>query len=84
MSNYSINPDERDGCDFGVLVKGAFDHHGMPTGWTLAPEVLASDLPRWLTRESVLGLSEDHVYVRGMYSVQLSWERDQAKRRGAA
>ena len=84
MSNYSINPDERDVRDFGIPVKGTFDHHGMPTGWTLAPEVLASDLPRWLTREPVLGLSGDNVYVRGMYSVQLSWERDQAKRGGAA
>ena len=62
---------------FGVIEKGTFNADGMPDGWRIK-DILAEELPLWCKDQPVLYLKMDEscaVYLRGMYSKQLSKER---------
>ena len=72
-----LDPDNYDIGMFGVINKGVFDANGLPTGWSIADEIW-EELPLWCKDQPVLYLNSDEsysVYLRGLYSKQLSKER---------
>ena len=74
-----MEADDYDLLELGVVVKGTFSAAGKPDGWTLALDVLDERLPRWLLREPVMTIENGSVYIRSMYSRQLSRELHGAK-----
>jgi hypothetical protein len=59
---------------FGVVKEGRFDEFGIPTEWEL-DLMPHEELPRFMVNEPVMTITENSVYLRGLYSKRLSNKR---------
>lgn len=61
--------------ELGVRERGSFTHEGVATGWHLDMNLLDEELPIFLKEQPVLQLYNNKIYIRGLYSKELSKER---------